>query len=109
MLSKTEWSTSLHYFYSKWIEVTNENFDFDRAWNNFCCKNAGALRKFHVIEGQNARHQIPYNGGYKRGQIAFYAFHSFLVEVQTKLATCVPDMRNINLEFKIAKSPRLLL
>ena len=36
------------------------------------CFNAGALRKFHVIEGLNARDQI-----------AFYAFHSFLVEVQT--------------------------
>ena len=36
------------------------------------CFNAGALRKFHVREGQNARDQI-----------AFYAFHSFLVEVQT--------------------------
>ena len=37
-----------------------------------CCFNVVALRKFHVIEGQNARDQI-----------AFYAFHSFLVEVQT--------------------------
>ena len=36
------------------------------------CFNVGALRKFHVIEGQNARDQI-----------AFFAFHSFLVEVQT--------------------------
>ena len=36
------------------------------------CFNVGALRKFHVIEGQNARDQI-----------AFYAFHSLLVEVQT--------------------------
>ena len=34
--------------------------------------NVGALCKFHVIEGQNARDQI-----------AFFAFHSFLVEVQT--------------------------
>ena len=34
------------------------------------CFNAGALRKFHAIEGQNARDQI-----------AFFAFHSFLVEV----------------------------
>ena len=36
------------------------------------CFNVGALRKFHVIEGQNARDQV-----------AFFAFHSFLVEVQT--------------------------
>ena len=36
------------------------------------CINVGALRKFHVIEGQNACDQI-----------AFYAFYSFLVEVQT--------------------------
>ena len=34
------------------------------------CFNVGALRKFHVIEGQNARDQV-----------AFFAFHSFLVEV----------------------------
>ena len=34
--------------------------------------NVGALRKFHVIEGQNARDQV-----------AFFAFHSFLVEDQT--------------------------
>ena len=36
------------------------------------CFNVGALCKFYVIEGQNARDQI-----------AFFAFHSFLVEVQT--------------------------
>ena len=36
------------------------------------CFNVGALCKFHVIEGQNARDQI-----------VFFAFHSFLVEVQT--------------------------
>ena len=36
------------------------------------CFNVGALRKFHVIEGQNARDQV-----------TFFAFHSFLVEVQT--------------------------
>ena len=34
------------------------------------CFNVGALCKFYVIEGQNARDQI-----------AFFAFHSFLVEV----------------------------
>ena len=62
-----------------------------------------------MIEVQNARDQIPYDRGYKRDQIAFYAFHSFLVEVQTKLTTCVSDMRNSNLEFKIAKNPRSLL
>ena len=36
------------------------------------CFNVSALRKFHVIEGQNARDQV-----------AFFAFHSFLVEVRT--------------------------
>ena len=36
--------------------------------------NVGALCKFHVIEGQNARDQI-----------ALFAFHSFLVEVQTNV------------------------
>ena len=62
-----------------------------------------------MIEGQNARDQIPYNRGYKRDQIALYAFHSFLVEVQMKLTTCVSDMCKSNLEFKIAKNPRSLL
>ena len=61
------------------------------------------------MDGQIARDHIPSDRGYKRNQIAFYAFHSFLVEVQTKLATYVPDMRNSNLEFKIAKNPRSLL
>ena len=62
-----------------------------------------------MIEGQIARDQIPYDRGYKRDQTAFYAFHSFLVEVQTKLATYMPDMRNSNLQFKIAKNPGSLL
>ena len=57
-----------------------------------------------MIEVQNARDQIPYDRGYKRDQIAFYAFHSFLVEVQTKLTTYLQNMRNSNLEFKIAKN-----
>ena len=77
-------------------------------WNSFCF-NAGVLRKCHVIEVQNARDQIPYDRGYKRDQIAFYAFHSFLVEVQTKLTSCVSDMCKSNLEFTIAKNPRSLL
>ena len=34
----------------------------------------------------------------------FYAFHSFLVEVQTKMATYVWCMRNSNLEIMIAGS-----
>ena len=44
-----------------------------------------------VIEGPNARDQI-----------AFCAVHSFLVEVQTKLATHSRCMQNSNLEIKIA-------
>ena len=77
-------------------------------WNSFCF-NAGVSRKFHVIGGQIERDHISSDRGYKGDQIAFYAFHSFLVEVQTKLATYVPDMCNSNLEFKIAKNPRSLL
>ena len=50
---------------------TSELQTSDRRWKRSCF-NVGALRKFHVIEDQNARDQI-----------AFYAFHSFLVEVQT--------------------------
>ena len=40
-----------------------------------------------AIEGPNAREQI-----------VFSAFHSFLVEVQAKLATYLASMRNSNLE-----------
>ena len=45
-----------------------------------------------------------------RDQIAFCAFHSFLVEVQTNagwLATYVRRMRNNNLDIRIAGSSRL--
>ena len=62
------------------------------------------MRKFHVIEGQIERDHISSDRGYKGDQISFYAFHSFLVEVQTKLATYVPGMRNSNLVIKIAGS-----
>ena len=50
---------------------TSESQTSDRRLKHSCFK-VGALRKFHVIEGQNTRDHI-----------AFYAFHSFLVEVQT--------------------------
>ena len=46
-----------------------------------------------MIDGQNTLDQR-----------AFCAFHSFLVDVQTKLATHVLYMRNGNLENKIAGS-----
>ena len=39
-----------------------------------------ALRKFHVIGGQTTGGQMEGKNG--RDQITFYAFHSFLVEVQ---------------------------
>ena len=46
-----------------------------------------ALRKFHVTDGQNTRDKITSDKrsrhAYARDQIAFCAFHSFLVEVQT--------------------------
>ena len=43
-----------------------------------------ALRKVHVIDGQNTRDQITSDQGPNANdQIAFFAFHSFLVEVQT--------------------------
>ena len=57
-----------------------------------------------MIEGQIARDHILGDRGYKGDQIAFYAFHPLLVEVQTKLATYVPSMRNSKLEIKIAGS-----
>ena len=42
-----------------------------------------ALRKVHVIDGQNTRDQITSDQGPNANdQIAFFAFHSFLVEVQ---------------------------
>ena len=46
--------------------------DNDRRSKRFC-SNEGALPKFHVTDGHNMGDQI-----------AFYAFHLFLVEVQTK-------------------------
>ena len=49
--------------------------------------------KFRVIEGPN-----------ERDQIAFYAFHSFLVESKRMLATYMRRMRNNNLEIRIAGS-----
>ena len=52
--------------------------------------NVGALRKFQMIEGQNARDQI-----------AFYAFHPFL-EVQKNAGYIWPSMRKSTLEIKIA-------
>ena len=46
-----------------------------------------ALRKFHVTDGQNTRDTITSDRrsrrAYARDRIAFCAFHSFLVEVQT--------------------------
>lgn len=41
-------------------------------------------------------------GSSAHDQIAFYAFHSFLVEVLMKLATYMQCMHNSNLEIKIA-------
>ena len=57
------------------------------------CFNVGALRKFHVIEGQNARDQV-----------TFFAFHSFLVEVQTNAGYIWPSMRKSTLEIEITGS-----
>ena len=68
---------------------------------------------FHVMAGQKTRQQTandrsqepPEEGPNKYDQITFYAFHSFLVEIQTKLETYVPFMSNTNLE--IYKTARL--
>lgn len=46
-----------------------------------------------MIEGPNARNKV-----------AFGAFHSFFVEVQIKLATHLPGMRNSNLEIRFTGS-----
>ena len=51
------------------------------------CSNT-ALCNFHVIDGQNTQIRFPViEGLHAHDQIAFYAFHSFSVGVQTKLAT----------------------
>ena len=44
-----------------------------------------ASRKFHVTDGQNTRNTSDRRSrrAYARDRIAFCAFHSFLVEVQT--------------------------
>ena len=47
-----------------------------------------------VIEGRNEVNA--------RDQIAFCAFHSFVVEVQAKMGSFVPCMRYSNLEIRIA-------
>ena len=68
---------------------------------------------FHVMAGQKTRQQTandrrqepPEEGPNNYDQITFYAFHSFLVEIQTKLETYVPFMSNTNLE--IYKAARL--
>ena len=68
---------------------------------------------FHVMAGQKIRQQTandrrqepPEEGPNNYDQITFYAFHSFLVEIQTKLETYVPFMSNTNLE--IYKAARL--
>ena len=54
--------------------VSTSELQTSDRWPKHSCFNVGALRKFHVIEGQNARDQV-----------VFYAFHSFLVEVQTNV------------------------
>ena len=54
----------------------------------------------HVIDGlspQDCGDQIT---SARRTKRAFYASHSFLVEVQTKLATNVPCMRNSKLKIR---------
>ena len=44
---------------------------------------SNALRKVHVIDGQNTRDQITTDQGPNASdQIAFFAFYSFLVKVQ---------------------------
>ena len=62
-----------------------------------CC----ALCKVHLIDGQNRRDQILSDQGANASdQIAFCAFHSFLVEVQTN-AGYMRHMRCNNLEIRI--------
>ena len=68
---------------------------------------------FHVMAGQKTRQQTandkrpepPEEGPNNYDQITLYAFHSFLVEIQTKLETYVLFMSNSNLE--IYKAARL--
>ena len=66
-----------------------------------CC----ALCKVHVIDGQDRHDQILSDQGANASdQIAFCAFHSFLVEVETN-ASYMRRMRNNNLEIRIVGSP----
>ena len=51
------------------------------------------MMRLRVIKGPNARDQI-----------AFCAFHLFLMEVKRMLATYMRRMRNSNLEIRIARS-----
>ena len=58
--------------------------DIDRSWKRFCSDHCCALRKLHVTDSKNIRDQITSDKGPNaRDQIAFCAFHSFLVEVQS--------------------------
>ena len=80
--------------------------DIDRTSKRFLRKRCG-LRKFHVIDGQNTRdfkNQERQKVQTRVTTLAFAAFHLFLVEVQTKLATYTRRMRNDNLEIRIAGS-----
>ena len=73
--------------------VSTSELQTSDRWPKHSCFNVGALRKFHVIEGPNARDQV-----------AFFAFHSFLVEDQANAGYIWPSMRNSTLEIKIAVS-----
>ena len=59
-----------------------------------------------MIDSQNTRDQITSDrlGPNASDQIAFCAFHSFLVEVKRMLATYMRRMRKNNLEIRIAGS-----
>ena len=70
--------------------------DNERRSERFCpSARCCALRKFHVIIGWSNT----------RDQIAFCAFHSFLMGVKRMLTTYMRRMRNNNLEIRIAGSP----
>ena len=57
-----------------------------------------------MIEGQNPRDQLlVIQVPNARDQIAFYAVHSLVVDVQM-LATYMPRMRNSNLELSISSN-----
>ena len=68
-----------------------------------------AGQKTRQQTANDRRQEPPEEGPNNYDHITFYAFHSFLVEIQTKLETYVPFMSNTNLEIYKAARLKILL